>query len=1392
MATIASLRRSRIIIVFMLLVSLVVPLSVSAELAQAPRANVDSAVLQQTSGGQLTRFWVIFRNKANLRTASSVRNWSARGALVAQELQGIANTSQAGVRAFLDGRQVRYRPFWIVNTMRVIGDRTILDALAAMPEVAKIVPDNHYSLPKPIDPKRGPRIQSIEWNIEHIRAPEVWSTFDDHGEGVVVGNIDTGVQFDHPALVNQYRGNNGDGAFDHNYNWYDPLLGCVQPTPCDFVAHGTHTMGTMVGDDGSNQIGVAPGAKWIAAKGCGTDDCPLESLIASGQWMLAPTRLNGEDPRPDLRPHIVNNSWGGDFHDEFYQGIVDAWIASGIFPVFSAGNAGPACRTVGSPGDYVNTYAVGAFDSTDTIAFFSSRGPAIFGETNETKPNISAPGVDVRSSVPGGGYELGSGTSMAAPHVAGTVALMWSAAPALIGDIESTRALLDKTAIDVADDSCEGYAAPLQDDNIDNSVWGEGRLDAFAAVSASPRGPTGVLTGTVTDAGTSGPIAGAKIEITGTFTRTIFTDSAGGYTSRLPVGTFDVAASAFGYSTETATGITISEGVTETQDFALTTVPRHVVSGQIHDTSGNPVFGARVTIENTPLPPVTSDANGSYSIPDVPEGTYSVQVEPGGCNAPQTVELTVDADETLDFTLTQLEDSYGYSCHTEQASYIDATNVLSLTGDIASEAVPLPFPFTFYGRTYETSVNVSTDGWMSFLSMNGPLDNQAIPDAFDPNAAIYPFWDDLVLDADSSVRTELVGTAPNRGLAIEWRNATFYLDPEKRVNFEAVIYENGEILTQYQSNFGSELVQGGSATSGIEDENGISALQYSFNQPLLSDGLAIRYQLPPSGFVEGIVTDASDDQPVIGATVRALSSGEVRRETTTDEQGKYRMQLPLGSYTVEATGTNFSVESAQITISQENETITQNFSLRSARAEIDPTSLSFVLPPDSQRTTTLTLHNTGTQELTWEVLEVSGSSTQQLKQLRAPARPHKKPAWRAASLPYQLTKALPRPSVAPAQEVVIDDPAGDAVGSVDITTVRSGSDGSSATIAIDLSDSSPIDQAIGYVFLDTDQDINTGVPATSLFGLPTQDLGVDYFASLFGIQGPDGAVAIVSAITFETVAVVPVTLGEHSITFDVPYTAVADDGIMNIGLVMGDFVQPTDWAPDVGHGTLVPFTDIPWLSATPTSGTLAPDASANIEATVDTTGLEPGIYQAALVIKNNSSNAPTLYVPVQLVVPAYRQGVNNGGAAHTDTNGDAWDADRAYTVGGWGYVNSAKTATTSSPIAGTNDAPLYQSARRGLVEYRFDGLPSGTYEVELNFAEIQHKPRDKRLFDVIVEGRVVLPAHDIAAEVGDFTADKHTFFVTVDDGQLSVRFVTRKGFSVPLINNMRVTHRPDM
>jgi hypothetical protein len=443
-------------------------------------AAIGPGVLEQYASAGNATFWLVLRERADLAAAQSIADWDARGQHVYDALTRTADRSQASLRAELDRRRVAYRSFWILNSIRVTADRATLMALAQRPDVEQIVAPKTWHIPQPT-PGRGESagIDLIEWNIDRINAPDVWDTFGVRGEGIVVANIDSGVQYDHPALVAQYRGNLGGGVYDHDYNWYDPSEDCGNPSlaPCDNDGHGSHTMGTMAGGDTDNQIGVAPGARWIAAKGCENSVCADFALMSSGEWLLAPTDLNGQNPRADLRPNVINNSWSSDDpSDLFYSAIVDAWNQSGIYSVFSSGNDGPSCESLGSPGSYASTYSVGAFDRNDRIASYSGRGPSPI--SRNPKPNIAAPGSGIRSSVPFNAYGVFDGTSMAAPHVSGTVALMMSAAPALIGDNAEISTLLNQSAIDVSDLTCGGTAT-------NNNVWGEGKLDAFGAVDSA-------------------------------------------------------------------------------------------------------------------------------------------------------------------------------------------------------------------------------------------------------------------------------------------------------------------------------------------------------------------------------------------------------------------------------------------------------------------------------------------------------------------------------------------------------------------------------------------------------------------------------------------------------------------------------------------------------------------------------------------------------------------------------------------------------------------------------------------------------------------------------------------------------------------------------------------
>jgi N-acetylneuraminic acid mutarotase len=390
---------------------------------------------------------------------------------------------------------------------------------------------------------------------------------------------------------------------------------------------------------------VAPGARWIATNGCCTD----EALIASGQWLLEPTDPHGEHPDASRRPHVVNNSWGSQAPstDPFMEDISRAWAASGIFAVWANGNLGSRCLTSSSPGSRTVNYSVGAYDVTDTIAGFSGRGT---GQDGEIKPNLSAPGVDVRSAWPGGGYEIADGTSMAAPHVAGAVALVWSAAPALAGDVEGTIELLDGTARDTPNDECGGTAE-------DNNVFGEGRLDVLALLDSAPVGDTGTLVTTVTDAATGEPVPGALITITGPVERERTTGDDGSYTVPLRVGDYEVTATAFGYVPRSGS-VTVAQDETATLDLALAAQDTVTVSGTVTDGSGQgwPLF-AQVAVDAMPGGTVHTDPEtGRYAV-EVPVGasyTLAVASEYPGYQPGAATVVAGDEDVTADIALARV------------------------------------------------------------------------------------------------------------------------------------------------------------------------------------------------------------------------------------------------------------------------------------------------------------------------------------------------------------------------------------------------------------------------------------------------------------------------------------------------------------------------------------------------------------------------------------------------------------------------------------------------------------------------------------------------------------------------------------------------------------------
>jgi subtilisin family serine protease len=297
----------------------------------------------------------------------------------------------------------------------------------------------------------------------------VWEELGVRGAGIVIGQSDSGADWEHEEIRDAYRGQAGQ----HGSNWLDPWN--ATPAPVDANGHGTHTLGSVLG----NRTGVAPDATWFACanlyRNLGNPALYLDCM----QFMLAPYPQGGDpftDGDPRLAAHVLNNSWGC---PQAYEGCdatslepaVEALRAAGLFVVASAGNEGPGCSTLAdAPAIYDSVLSVGAIDQDGDLAPFSSRGPVMEDGSGRTKPNIVAPGVGVLSSYPGNTYEVSSGTSMAGPHIAGVVALMWSANPGLIGDIEATEAILLGTT--------RPFTGSLEATMLDMMTELEGRPDA--------------------------------------------------------------------------------------------------------------------------------------------------------------------------------------------------------------------------------------------------------------------------------------------------------------------------------------------------------------------------------------------------------------------------------------------------------------------------------------------------------------------------------------------------------------------------------------------------------------------------------------------------------------------------------------------------------------------------------------------------------------------------------------------------------------------------------------------------------------------------------------------------------------------------------------------------
>jgi serine protease AprX len=472
----------------------------------APAQKIAQWVTEHTANGQRAEFFVVLTDQADLSPAANLPTKTEKGRFVYQTLLEKAQSTQGPILQWLRERKIENQSFYIVNAILVKGDRQLAEVLAARPDVAHVTgnPIIHNDLPQrgPIEesPLQPGAPATIEPGITYTHAPDVWA-LGFRGETIVIAGADTGIRWTHNALKPHYRGWDGTNA-NHNLNWHDSIHDSVgnpcgndSPEPCDDFFHGSHTIGTAIGDDGAgNQIGMAPGAKWIGCRNMDQGNGTPARYIECMEFFLAPYPLGctPEQGDPTKAPDITTNSWGcpaseGCIVGDELQAAVEAQEAAGIQMVVAAGNSGPSCSTVSDPPSfYAASYTVGALNTgTDIIAGFSSRGPVTRDGSNRTKPDITAPGTGTRScdNTCDSCYTTASGTSMATPHIAGAMALLWSAIPSLQNQIQPSRDALDNSAVFIDSTQCGPTGPP-------NNVYGWGRVNIATAVGTPPPTPT--------------------------------------------------------------------------------------------------------------------------------------------------------------------------------------------------------------------------------------------------------------------------------------------------------------------------------------------------------------------------------------------------------------------------------------------------------------------------------------------------------------------------------------------------------------------------------------------------------------------------------------------------------------------------------------------------------------------------------------------------------------------------------------------------------------------------------------------------------------------------------------------------------------------------------------
>jgi uncharacterized repeat protein (TIGR01451 family) len=1257
-----------------------------------PPAEIERALLDKLTVEGAADFIVVMAEQADLSAAYDITDWSARGWYVYNTLREVASRTQAPIVSYAKQNGLKVKTLFTTNSVHVqSGTLSSAQEIAMLPGVALIrEPRIAYVDPATIEGPQQPLAPTAYgWNLDTLdpdaglyglQAAQVWDQYGIQGSGIVVANIDTGVTYQHEALDRQYRGNL-IGSYDHDFDWYAPTSdaqaqcgGDAATSPCDSDGHGSGTAGIMVGEtaDLTEQLGVAPAAEWIACMGCdlygpgGAGGCSEEALTACADWMVAPCPI-GADPgdpacNPDMRPNIVNNSWGGGGGDDWYRGYIQAWTAAGIFPAFSGGNTA-ACAAVGSPGDNPEAFGTAAHDNTGQNLY--AGGPSVFfpnpgcdPDAHEVDPHVNAPTYGRTAGAAVGTYYNIGGTSGASPHTAGTVALMWSANPGLIGNIGDTFTILEQTADRTStqiwrEGSC-GKPACAGSDPYPNYEYGWGYLDALAAVDeALAMANTGTLKGTVTDTSTGAPVAGAQVMATLNVTRSwqTTTDPLGQYSMVVFSGTYAADAYRYGYLPESVADVSVTTGQTTTLDIELTPAAFYTVDGTVTDAAtGWPLY-AKIDIAGYPDSPIWADPVTGY---------YSVELAEG-------ITYTFDVAAWV----------AGYNSATAQVGPLtgEGTHNFPLQADVEAcvapgyEAVvdPTPLVTTDFDTGIPGDWSVVNNGgacvWTDTnpggrANLTGGSGTFAIADSDDCGPGTT---------SNTEMRTSAFDASAYDALWIEYKNDYYDLGSTAQVDvYDGTDWVNVEDM--------SGASQRGPQTRLITTGAGAPTAQvrwhyagewdwwwevddvrvYGVNCVAPTDG----------GLVVGNVYDANLSQPLTGADVANDIGDTTTTASTPDpavDDAFYTLFSPSGAHVFTATNDGFLNNVAAVSVVTGG-TVKQDFFLDAGYLVATPDGVEVTVEAGANSKRWLSLENQGALDAQYALIEVPGGYIPNgpLAAMALPA-PDSERRFELAlgDAPAQGVSAAPWAPNGTVELIVDDGSAEDAIGLTGggqfIWLNRFTPDPAEYPFTLDqvwmlFRDSMVLGEAIELVIwedIDGDGDPGTGASFRSAENITVQandntTWSVYNLSSPVFFTGPGDV--LIGAVNRDAT-------GSHPAAID----TTASQGRSWVGIYSGDPPEPPTLPPDADWSTIdskgfagnwtirgsgvTGFGGgdaIPWLTEVPVSGTVATGVSENIMLTFDAGVLEanqPGTYYGALQVKTDTPY-PDATVPVTMNVTA--------------------------------------------------------------------------------------------------------------------------------------------------------------